>query len=169
MRIEQSTLASYLIPAIVLIVVLVFRWRRIGRERPLILERLWILPAVVAALIAVVLIEQPPQGRVWLGCLVALVLGGAVGWQRGRMMRIVVDSETHALRQSSSPAALLFLIVIVLLRRLATAEGERWLHLDPLAITDLAMAFALGLVVVQRVEMYWRARRLLTAARAIPR
>jgi hypothetical protein len=38
-------------------------------------------------------------------------------------------------------------------------------HLTPQTITDLLVAFALGLLGVQRLEMYLRARRLIEAAR----
>jgi hypothetical protein len=39
-------------------------------------------------------------------------------------------------------------------------------HLNPMALTDILLAFALGLFATQRLEMYLRARRLLDEARA---
>jgi hypothetical protein len=36
--------------------------------------------------------------------------------------------------------------------------------LDAATLTDMLIAFALGLLAVQRLEMYLRARRLLAAA-----
>jgi hypothetical protein len=43
--------------------------------------------------------------------------------------------------------------------------GPAW-HIDVMAVTDVLIAFALGLLSVQRIEMYLRAKRLLDAARA---
>ena len=169
MQIQQSPFAAYAIPAIVLAVVLAVRWKRLGRPQPLKLERLWIMPAIFAALMAFTFVEMPPHGWGWAFCLMALALGGVLGWQRGRMMRIDVDPATHALSQASSPAALIFVVALVLLRRAATAGGAYWLHLDTIAVTDMLMAFALGLIAVQRLEMFLRARRLLAASRATPR
>lgn len=83
-------------------------------------------------------------------------------------MHIAVDPETHALNQRMSPAAMLFLVVLVALRSgaRALAENDAALHLDVAAVTDVLIAFALGLFAAQRLEMYLRARRLLREAAA---
>ena len=41
--------------------------------------------------------------------------------------------------------------------------GAAW-HVDVMAVTDILIAFALGLLTMQRVEMYLRAKRLLGEA-----
>jgi hypothetical protein len=82
------------------------------------------------------------------------------------MMQIHVDPETHALSQKASPAAFLLLIGLVAVRSAVRAEllaGGR--HGIGMLVTDVAMAFALGLIAMTRVEMAVRARRLLAAAR----
>jgi len=38
-------------------------------------------------------------------------------------------------------------------------------HMSPATLTDILVAFALGLLAVQRLEMFLRARRLLAEAR----
>lgn len=159
-----ATLITYAITGIVVAIVFAVRWRRMRRETVLRLERLWMLPAFYAVLVGFVVAERPPSGANWLYCGVALAIGAALGWQRGRMMTIRVDPDSHALRQTSSPAAMLFILAIVLLRQ-AARGGARWLHLDVWAVTDMAMALALGLIAAQRLEMYLRGRRLLVAAR----
>jgi len=159
---------GYAIPFVVIAVVMAIRWKRMSKVRPLKLDRLWILPAVYALLIAVTFAAHPPQGWGWLFCVAAAGLGAALGWQRGKMMRITVDPVTHALGQTSSPAALLFILVLVMVRsgarEAATLGGPA--GLDPMAITDLLMALALGLFTAQRLEMYLRGRRLLATAQA---
>jgi hypothetical protein len=149
-------------------IVFALRWRRMSRVTPLRVERLWIFPAVYAAMATWLYVEFPPQGLAWLFCAAALALGAALGWQRGRLMRITVDPDTHRLNQSGSPAALLFLLALVLVRsaaRALLAQGGGPLHLNAMAVTDILLALGLGLFATQRLEMYLRARRLLAAAR----
>jgi hypothetical protein len=165
MQSGQNSLVTYAITAVVIAVVMAIRWKRMSRQTPLRLERLWILPAVYAVVLAVTFSQFPPVGWGWGFCALALVAGAALGWQRGRMMRIAVDPVTHALSQTSSPAAVLFILAIVLLRQGARA-GAGWTHLDAMAATDMLMALALGLFAAQRLEMFLRARALLAAARA---
>lgn len=158
---------SYAIPLVVIVVVMALRWRRMSRVTPLKLERLWILPAIYAVVIGFTFSRFPPHGWGWAFCLVALALGGALGWQRGKMMRITIDPETHALGQAGSPAALLFIVLLVVVRSGArgamTYSGSGF---DPMAVTDVLMALALGLFTAQRLEMYLRGKRMLAAARA---
>jgi len=115
-------------------------------------------------------VMYPPHGLAWLFCAIALVMGAALGWQRGKMMRITIDPDSHALNTTSSPAAVLFLVAIVAVRtgaRAVIGDGQA-LHLDPFAVTDMLVALALGLFTTQRIEMYLRAKRMLDTARVRP-
>lgn len=165
----QPQWISYAITLVVVGIVLFFRLRRMSKARPLKLERLWMLPAAYGVFMCVMYSFFPPQGMVWLYCVLALVLGAGAGWWRGRMMRITVDPETHALNHRPSPAAVLFILALVLVRagaRQMAAAGQASLHMNAMAITDVLIAFALGLLAAQRVEMFTRAKRLLAEARA---
>lgn len=157
---------SYAVTFAVLAGVIAFRWKRMSRARPLKLEWLWVLPAFYAALCIVLYAQHPPRGGAWLFCVAAAGLGALLGWQRGRMMRIAVDPDTHALNQTGSPAALLFIVALVAARSGARAVVERggW-GIDPFVVTDVLMAMALGLFAAMRVEMFLRGRRLLAGAR----
>lgn len=160
-------LIQYAITAAIIAVVMALRWRRLRRTMPLRLERLWIIPMVYAGVCAAMFYERPPQRAAWLFCVLALAMGAALGWRRGKLMRITVDPETRALSQAGSPAALLFIIVLVVVRQGARIElsgPDNPLHLDPIAITDMLMALALGLFAATRIEMYLRGRRILDAA-----
>ena len=160
---------GYVVGIAVLAFVLALRARRLSVARPLKLERLWIFPALYGVMAAVMLVEFPPSGLQWALCGAALAIGGALGWQRGRMMRIEVDPETHALNQRASPGALLFIVLIIAVRggaRGLAEQGSGAFHLSTLVLTDLLVVMALGLFAAQRLEMYLRARRLLDAARA---
>jgi membrane protein CcdC involved in cytochrome C biogenesis len=161
---SQGSVIGYLIGFLVLAVVLTLRMRNINRERPLKIEQLWIVPGIYALIAGFLYWRFPPQGMVILWCLVGAAIGALLGWQRGRMMRIVVDPETHEIKQKGSLAAMLFLLGLIAVRYAARIEGAAW-HVDVMAITDVLIAVALGLLSAQRVEMYLRAKRLLDEAR----
>lgn len=159
---------SYAVSFTVLAGVVAFRWKRMSRARPLRLERLWVLPALYAALCVALYAQHPPRGAAWLFCVGAAILGALLGWQRGKMMRIAIDPDSHALNQTGSPAALLFIVALVAARSGARVVVEQggW-AIDPFVVTDVLMAMALGLFAAMRVEMFVRGRRLLAHARAI--
>ena len=78
------------------------------------------------------------------------------------MMHIHVDPETHALNQKASPAAMFFLIAIILVRSVARSVIGQEGSVSPAMLSDPLVAFALGMFTLTRVEMYLRAKRLLT-------
>jgi hypothetical protein len=164
--VQPTGIVQYLIPIAVFVVIFALRARRMSRMRPLKLERLWVVPAIYLVIVAANFIARPPTLAAWIASAVALLLGAALGWQRGRLMQIHVDPETHALNQKGSPWAILFLMAIVLIKMAVQGEG-RSLGFDVMLVTDAALTFALGMFTTTRVEMYLRAKRLLDEARAI--
>ncbi|WP_447763655.1 CcdC protein domain-containing protein [Sphingopyxis panaciterrae] len=163
-----STWVQYLVPGAVIAMVLFFRLRSVGKARKLRLERLWIMPTIYAALVGFVFWSAPPHGSVWLWCLLALGVGAALGWTRGKLMRIAVDPETHELSQTVSPAALLFIVALIAVRFASREMATQMAipgHGGLMVITDILMAFALGFLAFQRIEVGLRARRLLAEAR----
>jgi membrane protein CcdC involved in cytochrome C biogenesis len=156
---------SYAITIGAIVVIMALRMRRMGQMRPLKLETLWIVPAMYAVVAALMFFSLPPVGWVALASLAGLAIGAAVGWQRGKMMHIHVNPETHALNQKASLAAMFFLIALILVRTGARTLLGAESHVSPAMLTDPLIAFALGMFTLQRVEMYLRARRLLDEAR----
>ncbi len=166
-------LLGFVITGAIVAIVLFIRVRRMRGERPLRLERLWIVPAIYLVFTVVIYSEVPPHGLAWLGCGVALIIGGLIGWQRGKLMDIRLDPETHQLNQRASPLAFVVILVLVAARLgargLATEGASVGLQIDPLLVTDMLIAMALGLFAATRAEMYLRASRLLTSAKpALP-
>lgn len=161
---------SSLLPILIIGGIMLWRLRQVGRARRLRLETLWIVPAIYGCVAAVILWNLPPHGLAWLWCALALLAGGAIGWTRGRMMAISVDPQTHSLNQTTSPAAMLFIVALVALRAasrsLALSYGGQG-HGAVMLVTDILVAFALGVLTMQRLEMFLRARRLLAQARAV--
>jgi hypothetical protein len=171
MQAQPNPLLQYLIPVLVIGLVLFLRFRSMGRARPLRLGMLWIVPAIYLALAIFLFAEMPPHGLGWLWAGLALAAGGAIGWYRGRSMRIHVDPETQRLNQVASPIALLFIVALIALRmaiRAGTAYEAGLGQVDVPLITDCLVAMALGLLSMTRLEMYLRGSRLLAEARDRP-
>ena len=162
----QQTWVSSAITIGIIVIVLLLRMRRMGRMRPLKLNSLWVVPAIYLAVAVLMFIQLPPTGWVAIASLAGLVIGAAVGWQRGKMMHIHVDPETHALNQKASPAAIIFLIVLIVVRTLARDILGQSGGASPAMLTDPLIALALGMFTLTRLEMYLRAKRLLEDARA---
>lgn len=161
----QQGWASYAVPIGIFLVAMAVRVRRMGRLRPLKLERLWVVPAIYFAVACLMFYQLPPVGWVAIASVAALIVGAVVGWQRGKMMEIHVDPETHALNQKASPAAMIFLIVVILVRAAARSLLGQEGHVSSAMLTDPLIAFALGMFSLTRLEMYLRAKRLLEEAR----
>lgn len=154
---------AYVIVGVLVLGMLYFRARRMARARPLNLGSLWVIPLVFVAITGLTLFETPPAaGDVpWL--IVALVLGGLLGWQRGRLMKIWVEPADGQLMVQGSPWAMIFLVAIILLRMGLRSglemEAQSW-AISPALINNAFVLFALGLFGVMRAEMALRAKRL---------
>ncbi|HEY1125242.1 MAG TPA: CcdC protein domain-containing protein [Sphingobium sp.] len=152
----------------VALVVLTLRMRKMQQARPLKIERLWMLPAFYAAVVAALYVTYPPHGVIWLYALAALAVGLTLGWIRGKLMVIHVDPATHEVSQQGSRLAMLFIVVLVGLRFTARAYMGNESQVDPavmLATTDVLLAFGFGFIAAQRLEMGMRAKELLAEAR----
>lgn len=163
-QVHQSWI-SYAITIGILVFVMALRVRRMGQMRPLKLETLWVVPAIYFVVALLMFWQLPPTGWVGIASLAGLVIGSGIGWQRGKMMQIHVDPETHALNQKASPAAMFFLIVLIVVRMGARTFFGQEGGISPAMLTDPLIAFALGMFTVTRLEMFLRARRLLEEAR----
>ena len=162
----QQTWVSYAITIGIIVVVMALRMRRMGQMRPLKLESLWVVPALYLVVAALMFIQLPPTGWVAIASGVGLLAGAAVGWQRGKMMHIHLDPETHALNQKASPAAMFFLIALIVVRAGARSVLGQTAGVSPAMLTDPLIAFALGMFSLTRLEMYLRAKRLLEEVRS---
>jgi membrane protein CcdC involved in cytochrome C biogenesis len=161
----HQTWITYAVTSGLLAVIMAVRLRRMGTMRPLKLGGLWIVPAIYAAVAALMFVQLPPRGWVAIASAVGLAIGAAVGWYRGKMMHISVDPETHALNQKASPAAMMFLIALIAVRMAARGILGQEGAVSPAMLTDPLVAFALGMFSLTRLEMYLRAKRLLEEAR----
>ncbi len=157
---------TYLIPVLVIGVVIL----RNVRERRVRVERLWIGPALLLLLTGYTLSIQPPSN--WSALMIdvaALVVGGFLGWWRGRASKFTVDAETHRITSRVSPLGMLLILAIFGLRYLlrAFAQDEATvLHVTPTDLADAFLVLAVGVVAVQRGEWFVRARKMIAESKA---
>jgi Protein of unknown function (DUF1453) len=155
--------ASMIISLVLVGLVLVLRNRR---ARPLRIDRLWLRPAISIAFAVLFLVTYPPplSPLTVTVVLVALAAGVAIGWQRGRFMRIEVDPVTHAMTARMSQLGMIFVVVFF-----AARFWLRDVFVGPVsaaAVTDALMVSAAAMMLTQQIEVSLRARRLLEEARA---
>lgn len=168
MDLSSAKLTSYLVPALIIVIVLALRMRRMGQMRPLRVERLWIVPAIYAIVLALALKDAPPSvsDAPWL--VGAAVVGAVIGWYRGKSMQIIVDPATHAINQVASPLAMVFLIVVIGLRYgiryFLAGEAATW-RISINILSDVPLFLGCAMFITTRLEMFLRARRLLAEAK----
>jgi hypothetical protein len=140
--------------------------------RPLRLQYMWIAPLLVVLAIGFGLwgmaqvpgAAHAPFGAGAWGVLIGgVILGGLAGFQRGRMTTIEKEPD-GSLRAQASPLGLILIVVLLAsrsaLRPFLETHAADW-HLNALAVQDAFLLFAAAMVIVQRIEMFIRARRIL--------
>ncbi|MFL6765629.1 MAG: hypothetical protein ACJ8FO_10590, partial [Sphingomicrobium sp.] len=143
------------------------RFRSMSRERPLKIGTLWVVPAIYLLLAGSMLVSLTPPPVGWGLLLVGLAAGLALGWHRGKLIRIDRNPETGELRQKASPLAMLLLLALIVLklgaRSIFGASAAGQPGSSAMLMTDAFLGFALGLLSATRLELYLRARRLVTS------
>lgn len=156
-----------LLPFVIIAVVVGLRVRSMSRERPLKVETLWVVPVVYLALVGWMLFALPPTVVGWGLLVLGLVVGAALGWHRGKLIRIDRNAETGELRQKASPLAMILLLALIALKLGARAIFGEAAAGHPasgaMLLTDTFIGFALGLLSATRLELYLRAKRIMAA------
>jgi hypothetical protein len=162
----------YLIPLLILLLIL----RRNLRARKLRMERLWVYPLILALATASAMSGEEFPGVVALvGFVVALGVGGVVGWWRGRLTNIMIDPVTHEFTSQASIAGTILIGVVFALRygiKMAMSNGGSFaglpmgLHGHVAGVTDGLMLFLVAMMSVQRIEMFIRCRRMVGQVRS---
>ena len=161
----QSQLIGLVVTLATLLPVLYFRLRKSMHARPLRLDHLWIRPLIFVLLAVVAIASSPVPAGDWLWLALSAAVGAALGWQWGKAMAIDVHPENGTLMTKGSQAAMLIFIVLIV-ARLGLRTGLQMeagaLHLSPSFIADIFVVFAAALFGVQTLEMFLRARRVLS-------
>ncbi len=165
MQHQPGNWVTALLPFVIIAVVLALRFRSMSKERPLKVVTVWVIPVVSLLLAGSTRVALPPPPIGWGLTVLGVVIGAAVGWHRGKMIRIHRDEQSGQLRQKASPLAMLLLAALVILKfgarelfgeTAATHPGS-----GAMLLTDAFIGFALGLLSATRAELYLRGRRIL--------
>jgi hypothetical protein len=174
----QHQALQLFLPVLIILPILYFRMRKMTKAQPLKLGRLWLRPAfIMLAAILVVCLPQPGQHAVrhflaqdWAWMSLAAALGGVAGWYWGRTMAIEVHPQDGTLMVKGGQAAILVMAALILFRMgLRTGlrmEASAW-HLDVLLISDALIVFTAFLFSLRAVEMYLRARNVMSQPKEI--
>ncbi len=166
MQNPQSPLST-LIPIAIVLVILVLRMRKMTGVRPIRLQMLWIRPAIVSVVAAMVLYTAPPHGLLQDMVLVAAVaVGAALGWHQAKLMEMSINSETQSLQVKASVVALAVFFGLILIRmalRPWLTGAASPVHAYVNVVTDSSILFIVGFYIARAAEMFIRGRTLLAA------
>lgn len=157
------------LPLLVFAGLMAWRFRNLRKARPLRLPLLWIMPLIVTGAVCLALAAMPPGVSGWLALAGGIVVGGAIGMQRSRLMRLHIDGTGDEARVMvrQSPLALVLILAVFAARRLLLPAGMAIEGNHPsatgLLVTDAMLGFVLGLVVLSRLVLWQRARAMVAA------
>jgi hypothetical protein len=151
---------TYLVTAVAMI----FMIRRTLRSRRIKVETMWIVPVLLVVIAALAVSQSPPHDPITIAALVLVTLiGAAIGWQRGRLTHIALDSADGALTSKGSVWGLVLILGLYVARQ----GVKTWALSQPrhgetaIMAVDGLLLFGFASVIVARLEMYLRCRKLL--------
>ena len=168
---SNAKLIAYAVSALIFVLLISFRMRRMMQSTPFNINLVWIMPAIMLTLTVWLMTRAVPQGAEWLWAVGLFIVGGALGWMRGRSIAMSVDPATHRIMAQGSASAMIFLVVLIVVRyglRFLMSTEANVIGVRPAMVDVLFLVLALGLFGVRSVEMGWRGYKLLQAAKAAP-
>jgi hypothetical protein len=161
---------GYGIGAVIILIIMAFRFRGAGKAQRLMLTPLLIRPAILVVFALVFLVVAPPTNPITIGIMAAcLAVGAVIGWIRGRFVTIEVHPETHALTSTTPIFAVILLVLLLFARfgvKILLFPSVNQTSPEALQLNAEFILFAVGAIGVTSLEMWFRARRLLAEARA---
>jgi len=156
------------LPLLMFAGVMAWRFRSLEKARLLRLPLLWIAPAIVTAAVSVALYGMPPSLLGWAALAAGFAIGGGIGMQRSRLMRLHVEGGGDEARvmMRQSPLALLLLAVFAARRMILPGSmtvGAGHPAANAQIMTDAMLGFVLGMVLVSRLILWQRARAMVAA------
>jgi len=163
MALNTQTIVTLVVVALVVGMVLL----RNRQARPLNVKWMWVLPLVYMLLMGFAIwgtsFQPHPafDNEAYAIMGGSLVVGAILGWWRGKTVDIHRDPQTNLLMAQASPLGLVIIFAFVgvrlALREYIAANADAW-HISLVTLSDAFILFAVGLIVVSRLEMWIRAK-----------
>ena len=171
MNTSSPQIAVFAVTAVLVLVVLGFRMRRMMQSTVFDPNRALLYPVIITAIGAYVVMQAQPRGMEWLWLALAVVIGGGLGWLRASTVKMSVNPETGQLMAQGSFVAILFLVILLVVRtglRLFLTSEAPALGIRLVMADVIFLALAVGLLGARAIEMTMRGRKLLAIHRAQP-
>ena len=161
----DRTYIGYLVMALALIF-LIRRSMGAVRGRRIRAGTLWVIPVLLILIAALTLAVTPPRDMIGIGVLaVVAIVGGVIGWYRGKFTHITLDPETGVLTGKNSPIGMMLILGLYVVRYAV----QTWARTHPdhsgnaVLAADAAMVLGFATLIVSRLEMWLRCRKLMAA------
>jgi len=158
--------ATSMIFALVIVAVILIARNR--RARELNLQSLWVRPLLAITIIGTMLYQSPPPLTLasFAVMAAAVAIGGALGWQRGRLTRLEIHPVSKIITARVSPVGVILVLGLIAARMIlrSALAGSRLDGPDLVLLADGLVVMAALTMLVQQVEITLRARRLLAQA-----
>jgi hypothetical protein len=159
---------AFVMPVIIVVVMVALMSRRMLRPRRVRIASLWVGPAITLAGIAAYMTMKPvaPTPLHGVALAAALLLGGAFGWVRARLIEITIDPATNSITQRGTPYGLLLIVGLVVLRSgvsFVALTHPEW-GIDLKSATDVLLLFAFGILTGYAAELWLAVARARRAA-----
>ena len=164
-------LSPFIVPLIVA-AILLRRALRPQKPKRVRLTLLWVFPALLFLVTIFSVSSGPTPGILAsVAWLVAMVVGGLVGWYRVHTLEFSVDSESGKVSARATQIGAILIVGLVALRysadalikKLGLGSGDSLVY-----TTDGMMLFSTAMFVARSIHTWIRARALVVAHRAAP-
>src|SRR5580658_6461189 len=163
---DLHTLSPLIVPLIVA-VVLLRRAMREQKPKRVRFTRLWLFPALLLLVTIPSLMNGPTPGILAsLAWLVAMVVGGLIGWYRVHTLEFTLDAESGKVSARATQFGALLLVGLVVLRygleyivkKMGLGRGEGVIY-----ATDAILLFSTAMYIARSVHTWIQARALVIA------
>jgi len=158
------------IAPLIFFAIVALRMSRARKGRPVKPNRLWIRPAIIAALVAISLATTPKPDLLGLGIYaLAVMLGAGLGYVLSRHQELTLDPGTGAITSKLSVFGMILFVGVFGARYLfrnfvsgGQASDKLVAHSAQITLySDAALLFLLAMVSAQAWEIWRRTRPLL--------
>ncbi len=169
--VHPQQLIIFGVAAVLFVVLMGWRMRRMMTATPFNPYRAWMIPLVFIVFLGLSISRAwptSPLDDLWIA--LAAVVGAGFGWLRGKSIGMTYDPVTRQVFAKGGAMAMVFIVGLIIVRTAANLylhaeSGE--LHLRPAVADAIFSAIGAGLFIARSVEMAIRGHGILVANRGV--